>query len=54
MIDVFTEGIRANIDREIPDDVGQYLEKLKRLCLAAIALLTDCENVWLRFFKGSW
>ena len=28
------------MDREIPDELGQYQEKLKRLCLAARAPLT--------------
>ena len=37
VLDVFTKGIWRNIDREIPDELGQYQKKLKRLCLAARA-----------------
>ena len=42
VLDVFTKGIETiyTVDREIPDELSQYQEKLKRLCLAARAPLT--------------
>ena len=40
VLDVFTKGIRAIQIGDFPDKLGQYQEKLKRLCLAPRAPLT--------------
>ena len=40
MLDIFTNQIWKNLEREIPDRFSQYQGKLKRLCLAARAPLT--------------